>query len=505
MVPVVAPSDAGATRARPSGVEDATVVAVVDFNFVPYHWDLLASKMPQASDADASNDLLLDRPPHKWLPGFPRPSKFASYNRLDLTLNEKDPKTPIQSLDQADTAKWEKVKNSTFEEINYYWMPGTKVIGAVEFAGAKLHGTTGDHGTGVTSVSVGNIHGTCPECLLVFLNVDSGVPRTEANALRWAMAQPWIDVVTNSYGHGVAKIYNGRGVEESRRASERGQTIFFSGGNGMENAYTATNSTYHSSEKGPDWIVTVGAVSPGANNYYEDGLRTSEHASYLGAGKPVDVAGIGLDYPSAYQADTVAGTGRFGFSGTSNAAPTVAGSYARALYLARRDLKGPSRVQRRGVVATGKPYRCGPARRDCELGDGRLTAAELRTRLLHGAIHTPAGMTTYAGGELPAVGEDEFMNEGHGSYFARETGKTRNWLKEFERIIGPLEGRAKPLKRPEGEREWMVVDSWCRQGIWGAWTGGYYVDGETELPGPSPAFPLRSLLATSCPALLPPP
>jgi hypothetical protein len=200
----------------------------------------------------------------------------------------------------------------------------------------------------------------------------------------------------------------------------------------------------------------------------------------------------------------VGGTGSSGFGGTSNATPQVAGMYARALYLARRDLAGPSRIQRGGVIATGADYRCGRARPNCELGDGRLTAAELRQRLFFGAIHTAAGITPAGAGELPPVGEDEFLNEGHGSYFGRESGRYKAYLKEFDRVMGPLEGRAKELDRPAGEREWMLVDSFCRQHLWGAWKGGYYIDGKTELPGPDPMAPLRSAIETGCPFLIPP-
>jgi hypothetical protein len=502
---LVDPGSSGtASAARPfdGGPDDVVVMAVVDFNFSPYHWDFLASKMPQHLDRDPRNDLPLTRPPHKWLPGFPDPKKaFASYNRLDVSLEEKNADTPIAGLDAKDAGLWAKVQPSAQDEVNYYWIPGTKFIGAIEFGSQQLHGPTTSHGVGVTSVSVGNLHGTCPECLMVFINIDNG---NEASALRWAMGQPWIDVVTNSYGRGYAKVYNGPGVDEGSAASRRGQTVFFSAGNGIENAYTVTNNTYYSSEKGPDWIVTVGAVSPGEDNHYENS-RTSEHASYVGAGKPVDVASIGLDYPSAYGSTTVGETGSSGFSGTSNASPTTGGTYARALYVARRDLAGPSRIQRNSVIAKGAPYKCAPTRRKCELGDGILTAMELRRRLLHSAIHTPAGMTSYAGGEAPPLGEDEFLNEGHGTYFARESGKRKPWLKEFDRIIAPMEGRAEPLERPEGERDWMIVDSWCRQNLWGFWSFGYYKEDKTELPPPDPEWPVRTSLLESCEFIPPPP
>jgi hypothetical protein len=475
------------------GVEDATVVAVIDFKFVPYHWDFLASKMPQANDDDRSNDIPLDRAPHKWLPGFPNPSKaFASYEALDLTLDEKHPDAPVEALAAQDAAKWEEVDTSTADELHYYWLPDTKVIGALDFAGDHMRGTPTDHGTGTTSVSVGNLYGTCPECLLFFINIknqEDGEP-----AIEWALDQPWIDAISNSYGFSAAardRLYSGSDVAAQRKATQRGQTIFFSAGNGQDGSFVAPNTTHFSSQEGPDWIVTVGAVSPGT------------HGSYTGAGKPADIAGIGDGYPAAYGSPTASGHGAFG--GTSNATPTIAGTYARALYLARTDLSGPSRIQADGVIARGGRFDCGAKRPACELGDGKLTARELRTRLFEGAVHTEPSLTDPLGtATVPAIGEEEFMAEGYGSYFARETGVVGDWLEEFERILGPLEGRAKPLKRPAGEREWMVVDSFCRQHLWGAWKGGAYVEGKSELPGFDPEWPVRSQIEQTCPQLQPP-
>ena len=501
----------GSAPAGPAAAGDATVVAVIDFKFVPYHWDFAASRMPQHLDRDPTNDLPLDRAPHEWLPGFPSTGSFESYRDLDLTLEEKNAETSLALLTAKDQAKWNKVKPSTREEVNYYWMPGTKVIGALDFAGTKIVGVPDDHGQGTASSSVGNLHGTCPECLLVFINI-SNQADGEA-AIEWALDQPWIDAVSNSYGFGPqrTRLYSGSDVEAQRKATERGQTIFFSAGNGQDGAFVAPNTTVFSSQEGPDWIVTVGAINPGPDNYYyrkgylgEEADQTAYHASYSGHGKPADIAGIGNQYPTAYSAATVSATGDFGFGGTSNATPQIAGTYARALYLARRDLRGASRTQVDGVVARGGGFRCGEARPNCELADGKLTAAELRTRLLHGGIHTEAGMTVAGYGEAPAVGEEEFLNEGHGSFFGRETGRVRDWLKEFERVIGPLEGRRDVLERPAGEREWMIVDSFCRQHLWGSWRGGYYIDGRTDLPGVSADAPLRSAIETSCPYLVPP-
>ena len=502
------PMVAGAPAGRGPG--DATVVAVIDTGLVPYHWDFLASKMPQASNGDPADDLPLDNPPHEWLEGFPEPTDFAAYRPLELTLEERNRNAEITKLLSTDEKTWNRVEESVPEAVSYYWVPGTKVIGALDFAGSRMRGTPNSHGVGSASVAVGNIHGACPECLMVFISL--GSEQQGERAIEWAMRQPWIDVISNSYGFSLLsrdRIYNGSNLDAQLAATERGQTIFFSAGNGYDNEFLVPNSTYFSSQEGPDWIITVGAVSPdGDHNYYEDIVSNSaSHASYSGQGKPADIAGIGGDYPSAYTAVTVGSTGRSGFGGTSNATPTIAGLYARALHSARSLLTGASRVQAGGVIARGDEFRCGPVRPDCELGDGLLTAAELRHRLLHGAVHTPWGVSPGGAGQLPPIGEDEFMNEGHGTYFVREDGpgQTGEWLAELRRIVAPLTGNGRVLRRPEGELEWMIVDSFCRQHVWGAWRGGYYLDGKTKLPGDDPRYPTRSLLERVCPLLRPPP
>ncbi len=490
-VAVLVPSPllASVSDAKPPSAagSDVTVIAVVDDSFNPYHWDFLASRMPQHRDRDRSNDLPLNRPPHEWLSGFPKPSSFDSYTRFPITLPSSDPDDSIADLMEEDADRWEDVEHSTAGSVSYHWIPGTKFVGMLDFGAGSPLNTTSGHGVGTTSVSTGNIHGTCPECVVVFVRY--GTDSQEA-ALRWAMSQPWIDVVTNSYGHGYGKVYDGPSRLDQRTASERGQTVVFSAGNGMENAYVVPNHTYVSSQKGPDWLITVGAVAPDGNN-----------GSYSGAGKMVDVAGVGGSYPSAYTATTVGGTGRTGFSGTSNAAPTVAGTYARALHFARRDLAGPSRIQKNGVIAVGGRYRCGSARRACELGDGKLTAVELRTRLLQGAVHTTDGMSVQGVVAMPPVGEDEFMNEGHGTYLARLERDDEAWNDEFQRVLAPLEGRAAARQRPAGEREWMVVDSFCKQKKFGEWRGGYYVEGKTPVPASDPKWPVRSAMAAACTAL----
>jgi hypothetical protein len=515
--PVVVPPKPPVTPVVPppamteGGIGDATVIAVLDFGLNPYHFDFRGSMMPQHKDSDPGNDLPLDEPFTEWLPGAAG-APLSSLERMDITLSD-DPEEQSSSLADGD-GNLDKLKTSTPEAINAVWFPGTKVIGAVDFLDEPnlFADGVGAHGVGTTSSSVGNLHGTCPECLLFFINLGE-TPEEIEGAIDWAMRQPWIDGISNSYGLSLTpadrtRVYDGSNVAQQAQASERGQTIFFSAGNGNEGAFLSPNNTTFSSQEGPDWIVTVGAVSPPEGGYYGPLADTSdddgESASYTGAGKPADIAGIGSDYPTAYTAEKIGGTGASGFGGTSNATPQVAGLYGRTLYMARKALRGPSRTQAAGVVASGEPVTCGALRPDCELDDGRLTASELRTRLFHGAVHTEAGFAVTGQGVVedpsaPAIGEEEFLNEGHGSYMGKVWEDRNEWVVEFDRLFNPVVGNAKALERPDGEKEWMIVDSYCRQKNWGSWTGGYYLEGQTELPGPDPAYPARSAREQSCP------
>ncbi|MEA2646187.1 MAG: serine protease [Chloroflexota bacterium] len=474
----------------------AVVVAVIDNGNSPYHYDFLASRMPQAGTADA---LPLDQPPDTYLAGFPAPSTFADYGPLNLTLPGDDPDQAQQDLFDADAAQWDTMQQSNSGTVHYRWVPGTKLIGILGFGGASPQVySAGAHGMGTSSVSTGNIHGTCPECLLVFIQYTNS--NTAEDALTWAMSQPWIDVITNSYGFSSSielrdRIYNGTDVATEKAASDRGQVVFFSAGNGLENAFTIPNSTLLSSQEGPDWVVTVGATSPADNDF-------------TGTGKPAKVAGIGYGYPSAYGSSTVSDGDDF--SGTSNATPEVAGIYAHALYRARQDLGGPSRVQEGGVVATGPPQACGAAIADCAMGDGQLTALELRYALYHGATPTKGYFEDGVTGIISvpvAIADSRFATEGHGTYRGLLDGPDLFQATFEQRLYGVLFGRQPPPDRPVGEVDWMRVDSWCRQHIWGEWGGGYYTDAtNTPLPSSDPVgWPIRSTLQAACPSLQPPP
>jgi hypothetical protein len=122
--------------------------------------------------------------------------------------------------------------------------------------------------------------------------------------------------------------------------------------------------------------------------------------------------------------------------------------------------------------------------------------------LLHGGIRTPEGPTPVVDVDNPVTTDEyDFAAEGHGTYFGHMRGPEQLEA-EMARITGPMDGTAALTPRPAGERDWMIVDSFCRQALWGPWTGGYYVNDVTPLPADSPLWPTRTALRHTCERLL---
>ena len=495
------------------GADDVVVVAVIDSGINPYHWDYLASKMPQALDANPDNDLPLNTDPATWIKGHPGADAFASYTALDLTLEENDGTQSSSALHAADADEWAKVRYSTGtlnEQVNMYWVPGTKIVGHVAFSGALVGDpatraiigeSTGpidtwaydSHGIGTSTVAVGNIHGSCPECVLVYVH------GTSEAANQWVAKQDWIDLQSNSWGLSLTgaardRIYAGSDTELQRRATERGQPHFFSAGNGLENAFVTPNPTLFSSQEGPDWIVTVGAIN-------EDG-------SSPGHGRPSDISSIGGGYPSGNGTEATDGSviddsvnASSSFGGTSNATPVVAGIYAKALHDIRRALPGASRIQEGGVIAKGS-LACGTANNDCALADGELTVHELLEALFRGASYTDVGHNVGGLATIPGTGnlsELQYMAMGHGAYFGKMFGFDQYQV-EIAKITAIATGNM--VSTPSAEDlDWYVADSICRQAIWGEWDFGYGSD--VDAPAPDPEWPVRSFMANGCPETLP--
>lgn len=488
-LPLMGDDDKDTAAPAPALGDDVVVIAVIDSNINPYHWDYLAAKMP----GDA---LPLEQDPATWLPGHPGASVFKSYEALPLTLDANNAEASTSNLHDKDLAEWSKIQYSegnTNADVHYYWFPGTKIVGHIAFGGSGAIDTwaASSHGIGTSSVSAGNIHGTCPHCVIVYVH------GTEEQANQWVSQQDWIDLQSNSFGHSLIGgpvrdlVYAQSDTDLQRRTVERGQSIFFSAGNGLANDFSAPQINLVSSEKGPDWIITVGAIEPASSG------------SFSGHGKPADVSSLGDQYPSAYgDADTTTNEG--GFGGTSNATPVVAGIYGESLYRIRKAI-GSKRVQKDGVIAEGSAG-CGAANANCALADGKLTVHELREALFRAARYTEAG--TVVGSslvgeylEIPGtsnVKELEFLSEGHGSYYGRFKGED-TYEEEIARVVGYAHGDWYE-EQDADQRDWMVADSICRQGGWGEWAYGY--SPLFSAPAPSPEWPVRTWMTEVCPSLL---
>lgn len=342
------------------------VVAFVDSGINPYAQDFRAPEYVHH--------------PSTYVEGFP-----AGAAALPLSLDVADA-AGYAAARQADDTAWQGVRRGELR-----WIPGTRIIGGLSVAA----GGTGlgswperpllddnGHGTGVASVAAGQWYGSNPDALIVM------VEGLGFEGVEWAASQPWIDVVSNSWGPGLpgrADVPDRATTDATKAAVEAGTSILFSSGNGMRNTNSSTvpfpagtdpcrcktpthNATFTANGSGPSWHLTVGAVSP---------VNGQAHWWH---GVPVDVASFGSKWRAA-AADGVQLADNRDFGGTSCATPITAGVLSALVQRGREVLgdvtEGP---ETGGVVAAGAaPGGDGP------LADGALTRAEAERVLVTSA------------------------------------------------------------------------------------------------------------------------
>ncbi|TAK02656.1 MAG: hypothetical protein EPO36_01495 [Chloroflexota bacterium] len=328
-----------------------TVIGVADSGINPYHLEFSALAYPDPDVLRLTGGFT--RHPSAYIAGYP-----AESEALPLTLGQGY--FPAQ-----DAAVFAGV-----EQGKLYWIPGTKIIGAVDADNNAASNAAADatpildddgHGTGSTSVSTGNRYGYCPTCLLFFVEgLDESI----------ATSYPFVDITSHSFGYvGGAPIGPVVGPNEAtREAAERGQTVLFAAGNGIGNAFDVPIATYGSDQTGASWNITVGAI------------RRDNQRAIVGDGIPVDISAWGDgNLPSACRTGTV---GQCAFGGTSAATPYTAGIFGTVLTEVRRAIgdgiagQRPGQVVAEGVAIPGSVY----------LDDGRLTRSELRDAVLKTAF-----------------------------------------------------------------------------------------------------------------------
>jgi hypothetical protein len=419
-----------------------TVVGINDSGVNPYHLEFSAQTYPDPDVLALTNNFT--RHPSEYIPGYP-----ADAQAIPITLGQ-------GYWPAKDAGLWD-LKDAThptgLEYGKLYWIPGTKIVGATQpgplscsncESGSHVVIDDDGHGSGSSSVSVGNRYGYCPTCLLV---IEKGLNAGPA------AGYPWIDIQSNSWG-AVANVpldlVLSNNAKVTKAAAERGQTVLFASGNGAGNAFDAPISTYGTANTGPDWNVVVGAI------------RRDDQHPIVGDGTPSHLSAWGDgNLPSACRTGTVS---QCAFGGTSAATPYTAGVFGTVLTEVRRLIgdngvgQRPGQVAAQGVAIANSPY----------LADGKLTRAELREAVFKTAF--PLNQDNAVSVPLlpypltaPYQGDINVLFEGYGA-------ATPNSAK---RAVDVLAGRM-PLPVRTAEDRFFAIDRQIRDTIW----GGYDRDGD---------------------------
>ena len=451
--------------ARPERLEAETtaitVVAINDTGVNPYHLEYSAETYPDPDVLALTNSFT--RHPSEYIPGYPKDAQPTPVTLGKGYFPVDDARGADANGDGVpDGSIWDLKSASApwgLEFGKLYWIPGTKVVGAIQpgtlscsncAVGAHVILDDDGHGSGSTSVSVGNRDGYCPTCLLV-------IAKGLSSAMNTTTGMPWVDINSNSWGT-VANLPLDLGFQlvgldpgaPSRNAVERGQTVLFAAGNGTANAFETTSPVYGTSTAGPDWNVVVGAI------------RRDNERAIVGDGTPAHLSSWGDgNLPSACRTGTVS---QCAFGGTSAATPYTAGVFGSVLTEVRQRIGDGAAGQRPGqVIAEGFPIAGSPY-----LEDGKLTRAELREAVLKTAFPLNQDNTQNIPifpypWTAPYVGDVNVIFEGYGA-------ATPNSAK---RAIDVLTGKM-PLPVREAEDRWFEIDQQIRDSLW----GGYDRDGD---------------------------
>jgi hypothetical protein len=424
--------------ATPTRSRAHVVLAVVENGLDVYHQEFRATDHR--------------RSPATWLSGYP-----SSAQPLRLHLSAPD----LPSALRADDATWRSVRPGRL-----YYVPGTRVSGLVYLPTALDHGADAQissqdptavlgtprpvvdgntwHGTGVTSVAAGRTVGTCPDCDIVLVAADN-----QQDGLRWAAQQPWIDIISNSWGGpaglptqattGHPERAATTGSASSYAAAGAGKLVVFASGNGLSDLGPTTHGTQHSLTwdspfAGPPWVLTVGAATP-------SGQPTDWHNI------PVDLIAQGEQRRSA---DETSLRGYSTFNGTSCSAPVAAGVVAEALLRARARLGDPHVGPTHGLLHAARWH------------TALAPTGALGYPALLDAARAVAGWQPFDPSTLP---DDPFLTPTTPAAYAYE-GYGLLDRNDVAALTDVLVGRRPLPARPELS-SWERASQQVRQGLWG--------------------------------------
>lgn len=432
------------------------VIAMVDTGINPYH-ETFRDDSPRAQ-----------RPPWTYVAGYPR-----NATRLDLTLDAKD----YWSAVKADCKRvWSKIKVGKL-----YWVPGTKIVGAITFtpqteidckapepsADGRILDENG-HGTMVASRAASSQYGACQQCHVVAVQFPNSaapamMPPT-IKSIEWAAKNSsWIDAQSNSWGPivpgydptGAAGLYTaGKDLIRAVEEVSRKHLAFWASGNGALFRFgVAGHPTIASPHLAPSAIMVGGNDS---------GYFTAW------TGFPPHIISDACNSWAAHvdkideSADTVG-------SGTSSATPFAAGGAVRILLQARSILGDRSTGVEGKVVARGPKH----VVHDGPLVDGKLTLDEWKRLTFvtasprpkghfeDGSACSPAspyGPTPVAWSDIPD-GYPEYLHIGYGAVDAAS----------FARAAKVLRGKASTPDRAATD-EFFARDRAAREALYELYT-----------------------------------
>jgi hypothetical protein len=382
-VPLAAPASSQSlepVKVRLFSLVDApkplTVVAHIDTGVNPY--------APAFRDRSA----LARKHPSTYISGYPKDAQA-----LRLTLDK-----PYDDAVKADEDKWKILKRGEL-----YWIPGTKIVGAISFGGGGTYcppvsiptvfalndGTCSEHvilddhghGTMTGSRATGTPDSLAPDARLVTIEGLGG------RSVEWAAEQGWIDVQTNSWVSLVPPPIPGAISEAFYEASKRMVTLAASGNGAAYLGGVAPTPTYVLSTA-PRGVILVGG--------HDNGRAT------LWSGAPPHVVADAYMGMAASARTNEKMHPEIMACCTSAASPYAAGGAAALILEARRILKDNSLGIASGLLACGDAGRVskGP------LKDGDFTLQEFKDVFFRTAEPFPAegkddGEVHWSGGLRP--------------------------------------------------------------------------------------------------------
>ncbi|MDQ3955605.1 MAG: S8/S53 family peptidase [Actinomycetota bacterium] len=335
------------------------VVALIDTGINPY------------SKAFRDNSKNAYKHPSKYLKGYP---KKATALRLSLDL-------PYKKAIKKDAKVWQSV-----EHAKLYWIPGTRISGAISLGnggtncpmvpvppanvlstGCDEHRILDDHGHGTMTASraAGAPNSLASKARIVMIE------GLEAQSVRWAAEQRWIDVQSNSWISLVPPPIPSAVTDAFSYAADRMLTL---AGSGNGTAYIlggAPTPTYLLSTA-PPGVVLVGGHDNGKMTLWSGSPPHVVADAYAGFAAPSTSTGGMRPHPMACC--------------TSAASPYAAGGGVAIVQQARALLHDRSAGIQGKLVACGDPGKInnGP------LKDGAFTLGELKDVFFHTAEAHPS-------------------------------------------------------------------------------------------------------------------